>query len=155
MNAVLAGLIAVCGTLAGSSLTFLFGRLTAQRADRTAREERLRQERIAACAAFAGSMTELRQKMISLWLLRQRDPDGADTRAAYTEADQSGAAADHARFALRLLTEDPGLLRLADSAFEPISAIRHAAERSELREHEDRLEEILNAFVQAAGRQFR
>jgi len=105
--------------------------------------------------AFAGSMTELRQKMISLWLLRQRDPDGADTRAAYTEADQSGAAADHARFALRLLTEDPGLLRLADSAFEPISAIRHAAERSELREHEDRLEEILNAFVQAAGRQFR
>lgn len=45
--------------------------------------------------------------MISLWLLRQRDP----------EADRSGAAADHARFALRLLTEDPDLLRLADSAF--------------------------------------
>ncbi|MGW3992873.1 hypothetical protein [Amycolatopsis sp. NPDC004772] len=155
MNAVLASLIAVGGTLAGSGLTYLFGRLTARRAERTAREERLRQERIAACAAFAGSMTELRQKVISLWLLRQRDPDGTDTRAAYTEADRSGAAADHARFALRLLTEDPDLLRLADSAFEPISALRHSAERAALREHEDRLEDILNAFVQAAGRRFR
>lgn len=37
MNAVLASLIAVCGTLAGSCLTYLFGRLTARRAERTAR----------------------------------------------------------------------------------------------------------------------
>ncbi|MET8998304.1 hypothetical protein [Amycolatopsis sp. NPDC004169] len=155
MNGVLTSIIAVCGTLAGSSLTYLFARLTARRTEKTACEERLRQERIAAYAAFAGAMTELRQKVISLGLLRQRDPDGAETRAAYTEADRSGAAADHARFAVRLLTDDAELLRLADAAFEPIGAIREAADRAELRELEDRSQEILTAFVEAAGRRLR
>lgn len=119
MNGVLTSIIAVCGTLAGSSLTYLFARLTARRTEKTAREERLRQERIAAYAAFAGAMTALRQKVVSLWLLRQGNPDVADIRAGYAEADQCGAAADHARFAVRLLTEDAELLLLADAAFAP------------------------------------
>jgi hypothetical protein len=155
VNGVWTSVIAVCGTLAGSALTYLFARLTARRAEKAAREERLRQERIAAYAAFAGAMTALRQKMISLWLVRDRDGGGAETRAAYTEADQCGAAADHARFQVRLLTEDAELLRLADAAFEPIGALGKVAERAELREHEERSQEILTAFIAAAGRQLR
>ena len=108
-----------------------------------------------AYTAFAGAMTELRQKVISLWFLQQRDPDGADTRAAYTEADQRGAAADHARLKVHMLTENTELLRLADAAFEPISALSRTTERSELTGHEDRSQETLTAFIQAAARQVR
>ncbi|MFJ9787035.1 hypothetical protein ACIRSS_46195 [Amycolatopsis sp. NPDC101161] len=155
MNGVLTSVIAVCGTLAGSALTYLFARLTARRTEKAAREERHRQELIAACAEFAGSMTELRQRVVSLWFVRQLDPDGAAARAAFTEADQSGAAADRARFAVRLLTGNPEILRLADAAFDPVGAIRKAADRAELREHEDRSQEILTAFIEAAGRHLR
>jgi hypothetical protein len=155
MDGVLTSVIAIGGTLAGSSLTYLFARLTARRTEKVARGERLRQEKIAAYTKFAGAMTELRQKVVSLWLVRQRDPDGAETRAAHTEADQRGAAGDHARFEIQLLTEDPEVLRLADAAFESIGAIGAAAERSELKEREDRSQEILAAFIRAAGSRLR
>jgi len=155
MDGWLTSIIAVAGTLAGSSLTYLFGRLTARRTERVARDERLRQEQIAAYTAFAGAMTDLRQAVISRWLTEQRDPDGPDGRAAWTESDKRGAAADHARFKVQMLTEDTELLQLADAAFEPISALGKAAERSELRMHEDRSQAILTAFVQTARRQLR
>lgn len=153
MGSLLASVIAVTGTLAGSSLTYLFGRLTARRAEQIARDERLRQERIAAYSAFAGAMTDLRQAVISRWLTEQRDPDGPDWRAAWTESDKHGAAADHARLKVQLLTEDTELLQLADAAFEPIDALGKATERAELRMHEDRSQTTLTAFVQAARRQ--
>jgi len=155
MDGLLTSVIAVAGTLAGSSLTYLFGRLTARRAELVARDERLRQERIAAYTAFAGAMTDLRQAVISRWLTQQQAPDGPDTRAAWTEADKRGAAADHARLRVRILTQDTELLRLADAAFEPISALNTATDRAELSGHEDRGQEILTAFIEAAGRQLR
>ncbi|OLF10857.1 hypothetical protein [Actinophytocola xanthii] len=153
MDGLLTSIIAVVGTLSGSGLTYLFGRLTARRAEQVARDERLRQERIAAYAAFAGAMTELRQAVITRWFAQQRDPDGQDTRAAWIEADKRGAAADHARFQVQLLTDDAELLRLADTAFEPITAVDEAAERSQLRMCEDRSQEILTAFIRTASRQ--
>jgi hypothetical protein len=151
----LTSVIAVGGTLTGSSLTYLFGRLTARRAERLAREERLRQERIAAFAAFAGALTELRQAVISLCFTLWRDPDGPDAKAAHTEADRRGAAADHARFTLVLLLEDAELLRLADAALDAVGAIRDAGDLPEVKAQEARSQGALTAFVQAAGRQVR
>ena len=151
----LTSVIAVGGTLTGSSLTYLFGRLTARRTERVARDERLRQERIAAFAAFAGALTDLRQAVITLWFTPARDRGGPDAHAAHTEADRRGAAADHARFAVQLLTEDAELLRLADAAFDPIAAIREAGDLTEVKAHEDHAQQVLTAFVLAAGRQVR
>jgi hypothetical protein len=152
---VLTSLIAVGGTLAGAGLTYLFGQLTARRAERVARGERLRQELIAAYAGFAGAVTELRQAVISRWLSQQRDPHGPETGAAWIEADRRGAAADQARFTLRLLTEDSELLDLADAVFEPIGALGDAADLAELKAHEVRCQELLTEFVRVAGRQVR
>ncbi|MGH3609789.1 MAG: LuxR C-terminal-related transcriptional regulator [Pseudonocardiaceae bacterium] len=64
----------------------------------------------------------------------------------------TGAAADHARFRVQLLVENPDLLALADAAFEPIGAIHHAADRAELVEHDNRCQK---AFITAAGAQVR
>jgi hypothetical protein len=155
VDGLLTSVVAVAGTLAGSALTFLFARLTATRTERVAREERLRLERIAAYAAYAGAVTELRQALIALWFLQRTDPPDPGTSAAHTEADRRGAAADHARLKVRLLTDDGELLDLADAAFEPIGALTAARNRTELRKVEDLSQEALTAFVSAAGRQIR
>lgn len=110
---------------------------------------------MAAYAVFAGAMTGLRQAVISRWLLHQRDPNGSETRAAWAEADRRGAAADHARFTVRLLTDDDELLHLADAAFEPISALGDAADLAELKTREIRCQELLTEFVRVAGHQVR
>ena len=155
MNGVLTSVIAVVGTLSGASLTFQFARLTARRTEQVARAERLRQERITAYTDFAGAMTELRQALIALWFLQHKDPPDPGTWAAHTEADRLGAAADHARFKVRLLTGDRELLDLADAAFEPIGDLTGTADRAALRECEDRSQEILTRFIATASRQIR
>ena len=153
---LLASAIAVTGTLLGAIVTYLFQRLNAGRAERFARDERLRQDRIAAYSGFAGAITELRRGVISLWFVRHRD-DAArpELYAARTEADRLGAAAHHARFRVQLLAEDPDLVRLADAAFEPIDALHDAADRAELVRHEDRCQQLLESFITAAGAQVR
>jgi hypothetical protein len=156
VEGLLVSVIAVAGTLLGSTVTHVFQRVNAGRAEKFAREERLRQERIAAYSGFAGAITELRRGVISLWFIRQRDdaarPELYDAR---TEADCLGAAADHARFRIQLLAEDPHLVALADAEFEPIGAIHQAADRAELVKHENRCQELLTVFITAAGAQVR
>ncbi|MGW6935308.1 hypothetical protein ACWGE0_34970 [Lentzea sp. NPDC054927] len=157
MTAWLASVIAVAGTLLGSIITFVFQRSHAERAERFARDERLRQERIASYSAFAGAITELRRGVISLWFVRLRkdDPADPDLLAAHAESDRLGAAAAHARFRVQLMADDADLVALAEAAFGPIAAIRASADRAELVEHEDLSEERIRAFIIAAGAQVR
>jgi hypothetical protein len=68
VSAVFASLIAVVGTLLGSLSTFLFQQRTAVRAEVAVREERLRQERLAAYSAFAAAVTELKRGVVAAWL---------------------------------------------------------------------------------------
>jgi membrane protein YqaA with SNARE-associated domain len=74
----LTSLIAVIGTLLGSTITYLFQRSHAGRAEAVARSERLRQDRIVAYSEFAGTITELRRGVITLWFHRLRQSDLAD-----------------------------------------------------------------------------
>ncbi|MFG2040428.1 hypothetical protein [Dactylosporangium sp. NPDC048998] len=151
MESFVAAIIAVAGTLLGSIVTFVFQRVSAQRAERFARDERLRQERLASYSAFAGAITELRQSVISLWFTRRNHTEGTELTAAQRESDRLGAAADHARFRVQLLAEDPQLMTLADAAVEPIGAIVRAVDLAALREHETRCQNALTAFITAAG----
>ena len=67
VSAVVASLIAVAGTLLGASSTYWFQQRAAQRAEITARQERLRQDQLAACSAFAAAVTDLRRALIAVW----------------------------------------------------------------------------------------
>jgi hypothetical protein len=124
VDVLFASIIAVAGTLLGSTTTYVFQRLTAGHAEEFARNEQLRQERLAAYSAYAGA-----------------------------EADRLGAAADHARFRVQMLARDPDLVRRADAVREPIDAIFEAAALPELKEHETRSQELVKAFIAAAGDQ--
>ena len=153
----LTSLIAVTGTLLGSTITYLFQRSQAGRAEAVARSERLRQERIAAYSGFAGAITELRRGVITLWFHRLRQSDSADPEllAAFTEADRLGAAADHAQFRVQLLAGEGELIALAEATFDPIDSIRSAANRAELVKHEELCQDKLKTFIAAAGSQVR
>jgi hypothetical protein len=157
MEAWLTSVIAVAGTLLGATTTHLFQRSHAARAEKFARAERLRRERIEAYSAFAQTVTELRRGVISLWFHRRREQDSSDPtlRASYTEADRLGAAAAHAQFRVQLVADDPDIVELANVAFAPITALSEASDRMALAAAEDESERSLQVFVKAAITQLR
>ena len=60
MAVVLAGVIAVLGTLGGATASYLFQGKISERNESKARDEQLRQERLAVYSSFAGAVMELR-----------------------------------------------------------------------------------------------
>lgn len=153
MEAVLASLIAVSGTLLGSIITFAVQRRTSEQAEVFARSQQLRQERLTTYSAYAGAVTALKQATVALWFRLQEAPDSPETRHAFTECDRLGAAAENAQFQVRLLAEDSTLVALAASAFDAITPIRAASTRTELANREQDLLAALNAFMTAATAQ--
>lgn len=154
MNAVVIAVIGVAATLLGSFSTYLFQTRTAERAEAFARDERLRQEQLTACSAYAGSLSQLKQGLIRIWFHRE-DPTGSAWKEARVEGDRLGAAAETARFRVQLVSGDPQLMGLAESAFSALGAIRTAPDRNELREVEKRFESAVKEFIAAAGAQLR
>lgn len=154
MNAVLTGIIGVAATLLGSFSTYLFQSRTAKRAAEFAREERLHQEQLSACTAFAVALSELKRGLVTLWFAGQRGHD-ADYQATQVQCDRLGASAEAARFRVQLVSGGPGLMSLADSAFTAVGAIGRTAERDELREQEDRFEAAVKEFIAAAAARLR
>ncbi|HCU92061.1 MAG TPA: hypothetical protein DHU96_04730 [Actinobacteria bacterium] len=155
MNALLTGVIGVAATLLGSFSTYLFQSRTAKRAEAFALEERLRQEHLSACTAFAAALTELKRGLVTLWFYRQRGQETADYQAARIECDRLGASAEAARFRVQLVSGDSGLMSLADSAFTAIGTLHSASDTGELREHENRFEAAVREFIQAAAMRLR
>lgn len=153
MEAVLASLIAVAGTLLGSLVTFSVQRRTSARAEDFARSQQLRQERLTTYSAYAGAVTALKQATVALWFLRQEAADSAETRQAFMECDRLGAATENAQFQVRLLAQDSMLVALAVSAFDALGPMRSASTATELALHEQGLQDALNAFMAAATAQ--
>jgi hypothetical protein len=155
MQTLFAGLIAILGTLLGSTTSFLFQRRSADRAEEFARAERLRQERLMAYSAYAGAITELKRGIIGCWFRRRDTPGSAAYLEARAECDQLGAAAEQTQFRMRLISEDPALAALADAAFATIGAIDRATDNDQLAERETQCLKTLNAFIAHAAAQLR
>lgn len=148
MNTILVSLIAVAGTLLGSLSTYLFQRRTALHTEAAARQERLRQERLVACAEFAAAVTEVKRAVITAWFRRNVKDD--EWRAAMTEADRMGAAAESAQIRMLLLIEDENVRRRADELSAYISVVRASADKTELEAREVEFATRQLAFIAAA-----
>jgi hypothetical protein len=153
VEVLVASLIAVAGTLLGSVTTYFFQRQTVERAERFARQERLRQERMAVYGAFAGAVTDHRRAVANLWFRRGAGPDDPAYRAAREECDRLGAALDHARFQVQLIADDAELVALAARAHIPTNAISTAADHDELKTYENQSRDAVGSFVTAASAQ--
>ncbi|GAB7187769.1 hypothetical protein ATKI12_7600 [Kitasatospora sp. Ki12] len=146
MSAVLGTLLAVAGALLGSLGTHLLQQRAAVRAEARARQELLRQERLAAYSGFAAAVTELKRAVVAGWL-RRSDPVAHEP--ALAEADRLGALAETARFRLLLVSGRPE--PLADAAFASAGALRGAADRDELAAREGEFEASVTAFIADAA----
>jgi hypothetical protein len=148
-------IIAVVGTLLGSITTHMLGRRSAAEQAAVLRSERLRQEQLTACSAFAGALTELKRAVITVWFRRQEAPLSDEARAAWVDADRLGAAAEAARFRVLLLLDDPSLAELADKAHASIVPLTEAEQRADLRAAEQAFAAAVVEFVEAARRALR
>ena len=99
-------------------------------------------------------MSELKQGLIRVWFHRE-DPTGSAWREARVEGDRLGAAAEAARFRVQLVSDDPQLEELADSAFSALGAIGTASDSNELRRIEEDFEGAVKEFIAAAGARLR
>jgi len=152
---VLTALIGVAATLLGSFTTYLFQSRTAARAELFARGERMREEQLRACSAFAAGLTALKRGVVTLWFRGKENPAGAGYRASLAETDRLGAEAEAARIRVQLLFDDPELMQRADRAFAAIAGVRDAADRDALREAEIGFDTAVKEFVAAAAARLR
>jgi len=151
VEVLVASLIAVVGTLLGSATTYYFQRQTVERAERFARQERLRQERMVVYGAFAGAVTDHRRAVVNLWFRRGAGPHDPGYRAAREECDRLGAALDHARFQVQLIADDAELVALAARAHVPTNAILNAVDRDEVKTYENQSRDAVGSFITAAS----
>jgi hypothetical protein len=154
MAAVLASVIAVLGTLAGATVGYIFQRRGSQLDQVSAREERLRQEQLTACSAFAAAVMELRRAQYDRWYRRREPPDQLDSGHARDESYRLRSAAWSAFYRFRLTTRDTDLTSLGWTAVEEAAHISTAAIEAELRANGERARDLLDQFVAAAAAQF-
>lgn len=154
MAVVLASVIAVLGTLAGATAGYLFQQRIADRSEATARDERLRQERLVACSAFAGAVMDLRRAQYDRWYRRHEHPQQADPEDARAESYRLRSVAWSAFYRFRLTTANAELTNLGWSAVEEAAHVAKGADENDLRERGERARALLEDFVTAAAQQF-
>ncbi|MDT0456440.1 hypothetical protein RM550_11950 [Streptomyces sp. DSM 41527] len=109
MDAVLASVVAVVGTLMGSWVTYSFQRRSADRADRVRGQELLRREQLVAFSAFIGILMEYRKNLYLRWRLRD---EAAPEEQRVRERDETyrlRAEAAHTLARLHLVCDDAAL----------------------------------------------
>ncbi|WP_019546930.1 hypothetical protein [Streptomyces sulphureus] len=152
MEAVAASVIAVVGTLLGAGTTHLFQLRAARRAERFARVERLRDERIDAYAVFAGALADYRRGRMDHWFARNDDRGATDAELheMRREAQRLRATAMEAMFRAELLTASHHLAETGRRALKAVDALGSDTERSHLAELRTVSREAVYEYVAVA-----
>jgi hypothetical protein len=150
VNAILTSLIAVLGTLLGSTATHVFQQRTARRAELLARQERLRRERLDAYSGYAGLLVSFRQAMLHHWFCVHEDTDAEEEVALRRRSFETRSQAQHALFQVQLITDDGSLADLAAEAFRQIGKIDRARDRKDVTERRDLTQTLIGDFVNTA-----
>ncbi|WKX73673.1 hypothetical protein [Streptomyces sp. XD-27] len=155
MDTLWTSAIAVLGTLLGSAATHAFQQQTARRGERLTREERLRQERLAAYTAFSRALTEYRRSLYVRFNVEHERAaeDRQDTARWDTYTYRS--AAEQALVHIRLLPDDAALVELAQHALTSAHELRQAADQSGMSARRERAKVAHDAFLAAAADRMR
>jgi len=148
---VAASVIAVCGTIAGISIGYLFQRRGSQLDYEAGLSERRRAERLEACGSFAAAVVESRRAQYDRWYRRQEDPEKMTPIEARNQSYCTRTATWGAFYRLRLITADTELTRLAWLAVDEAAHIHLAETETELHERGERVRDLLEQFVATAA----
>ncbi|MCX5197624.1 hypothetical protein OOK31_27650 [Streptomyces sp. NBC_00249] len=152
MEAMVTSLVAVVGTLLGSTVTHLFQQRSARRTEHTARQERMRQERMDLYGEYAGLLVEFRQAMLHHWFCVHEGTDAEEETALRGRSFETRSRTQQGLFRIQLVTGEPELLAVAAEAFEAIGRIDRAAVREEVVPRRDATRELIDSFVTTARR---
>lgn len=152
MNAIVTSVVAVLGTLLGSTVTHLFQQRSARRTEQNSRKERLRQERLDAYGTYAGLLVEFRQAMMHQWFCEHEGQDAGDEVAIRRRSFELRSSTQHALFQLQLITAEPELVAVAVDAFTAVGKIDRAEDRADVINRRDATRDLIDAFVGTARR---
>ncbi|MHB6909176.1 hypothetical protein [Streptomyces sp. DB-54] len=156
MEAVIASIVAVFGTLLGSAVTHHFQSRSADRSERFARAERLRQERMDAYCAYAGALLDYRRVLVHRWfVLHEEERCGEDTPELREEVYKARYTAQEAMFRAQMVSDDPDVLDRSEQIMEEVTAIHWATDFTAFSDLRDTTRRSIRDFVAATARRVR
>ncbi|MDX3227422.1 hypothetical protein [Streptomyces sp. ME19-01-6] len=150
MEAVLASVIAVLGTVLGSGVTHVFQRRSTDRSEHFARAEKLRQERIDAYCSYAGALLNYRRVLIHRWFVTHENRPDEDTPELREHVYEMRYAAQEAMFRTQMLSDDPALVELAERLMSHVTELHKAEDRARLDDIRERTRQGVRDFIAAA-----
>nr|WP_241745946.1 hypothetical protein [Streptomyces lydicus] len=152
----MASVVAVLGTLLGSGITHVFQSRSADRSERFARAERLRQERIDAYCAYAGALLEYRRVLVHRWfVLHEDDRCGEDTPELREEVYKTRYSAQEAMFRAQMVSDDPEILDRSEQVMAATTELHWARDREALTELRATTRQGIRDFIGATSRHVR
>ncbi|MFC5249782.1 hypothetical protein [Streptomyces nigrescens] len=152
----MASVVAVVGTLLGSGITHVFQSRSADRSERFARAERLRQERIDAYCAYAGALLEYRRVLVHRWfVLHEDDRCGEDTPELREEVYKTRYSAQEAMFRAQMVSDDPEILDRSEQVMAATTELHRAPDREALTELRATTRQGIRDFIAATSRHVR
>jgi hypothetical protein len=150
MDAVLASVIAVLGTLLGSGVTHVFQLRAAERNEQSARDEKLRQERVEACSAYAGALLDYRRGQIHRWHLWHEERPAEEEAEHRARTWNQRSAAQQAMFRVQMITDDPAVTDLAEQALNYNGKLHLAEDLADLDIRRRESSRLISEFMRSA-----
>jgi hypothetical protein len=151
MAVIWAAVIAVLGTLGGVTATYYFQSRASQRSETIAREERWRQERLAACSAFAGAVMDFRGAQHERVLGSLSGRARADRSVGIVESSCLRSIAWSSYYRFKLTSPGEGLCRLAEQVVEETADLSDAEDEADLKRRSEQARRRLQEFSSAAA----
>jgi hypothetical protein len=150
VETIIASGIAVLGTLLGSGITLAFQQRTADRSHEFTRQEKLRQERLDAYSAYAGTLVNYRRCLVHLYFCEHEQPPPEDPDTVRIRAYDLRSNAQEALFRVQMLTEDEPLSQAAEDVLTNVTALSKTDSRTELDDARARTRDDIGRLVRAA-----
>jgi hypothetical protein len=131
VDSIIASSAAITGVALGSVLTYLFQVRNTRQIQLFARDQGVRQERLAAYSDFAGIITEFRRSENDRWHREREDPQGELFVTARDESYQLRAKATAAMCRVQLVGGDTTLNQLAERALNATTEIHQATDEED------------------------
>ncbi|GGR07634.1 hypothetical protein GCM10010251_24470 [Streptomyces aurantiogriseus] len=145
-----ASVTAVLGTLLGAGLTHRFPLRSVERTERFTRDERLRQERMDACSAYAGALVNYRRILVHRWFREHEDGTPEECHQIRMDGYELRSVAQEALFRVQMPAADDALVERGRQAPARIDQLHKAENRPELDRRRDDTRTQVREFVSAA-----
>lgn len=147
-TSLVAGLFGLVGTLIGGVLAIWTARVTTDRSQQRAREEQQRREYRSAVIRFATALGAYRLAEMDRW--HARHGGWRDEESASSDVYRTRTAAWDAFLELDLSTNNRGLVRQAQRAFDWANSIRYPESEKEMVRRADQVGEELTQLIAIA-----